>query len=100
MHDCYPLPRIDDLLDRLSSAQWFSKLDLAQGFHQVRITPGHEFKTAFISRFGLYEFVVMPMGLCNTPSTFQKVMHHAMGDLLDTFVLIYLDDILVYSPSE
>ena len=100
MHDCYPLPRIDDLLDRLSSAQWFSKLDLAQGFHQVRITPGHEFKMAFISRFGLYEFVVMPMGLCNMPSTFQKVMHHAMGDFLDTFVLIYLDDIVVYSPSE
>ena len=84
----------------MSSAQWFSKLDLAQGFHQVRITPGHEFKTAFISHFGLYEFVVMPMGLCNAPSTFQKVMHHAMGDFLDTLVLIYLDDILVYSPSE
>ena len=100
MSNCYPLPWIDDLLDHLSSVQWFSKLDLAQGFHQVRITPGHEFKTAFISRFGLYEFVVMPMGLCNVPSTFQKVMHHAMGDLLDTFVLIYLDDILVYSPSE
>ena len=100
MRDRYPLPQIDDLLDRLSSAQWFSKLDLAQGFHQVRITPGHEFNTAFISRFGLYEFVVMPMGLCNAPSTFQKVMHHAMGDLLDTFVLIYLDDILLYSLSE
>ena len=95
MHDCYPLPRIDDLLDRLSSAQWFSKLDLAQGFHQVRITPGHEFKTAFISHFGLYKFIMMPMGLCNAPSTFQKVMYHAMGDLLDQYVLIYFDDILV-----
>ena len=100
MCDRYPLPRIDGLLDRLSSAQWFSKLDLAQGFHQVRITPGHEFKTAFISRFGLYKFVMMPMGLCNTPSIFQKVMYHTMGDLLDKFVFIYLDDILVYSPSE
>ena len=100
MRDRYPLPRIDDLLDRLSSAQWFSKLDLAQGFHQVRITPGHEFKTIFISCFGLHKFVALPMGLCSVPSTFQKVMHHAMGDLLDTFVLIYLDDILVYSPSE
>ena len=100
MRDCYPLLRIDDLLDCLSSAQRFSKLDLAQGFHQVRITPGNEFKTAFISRFGLYKFAMMPMGLCNAPSTFQKVMHHAMGNLLDRFVLIYLDDILVYSPSE
>ena len=100
MRDRYLLPWIDNLLDRLSSAQWFSKLDLAQGFYQVRITPGHEFKMAFIRRFGLNEFVVMPMGLCNAPSTFQKVMHHAMGNLLDKFVLIYLDDILVYSPSE
>ena len=94
------MPQIDDLLDRLSSAQWFSKLDLAQGFHQVRINPGHEFKMVAISHFGLYKFVVMPMGLCSAPSTFQKVMHHAMGDLLDQFVLIYLDDILVYSPSK
>ena len=77
-----------------------SKLDLAQGFHHVRITPGNEFKTAFISCFGLYKFVVMPMGLCNAPSDFQKVIHHAMGDFLDQVVLIYLDDILVYSPSE
>ena len=100
MHNRYPIPWIDDLLDRLSFAQWFSKLDLAQGFHQVRITPGHEFKMAFISCFGLYKFVVMPMGVCNAPSTFQKVMHHAMGNLLDQFVLIYLDDILVYSPSK
>ena len=96
----YLLPWIDNLLDRLSSAQWFSKLDLARGFHQVRITPGHEFKRAFISHFGLHKFVVMPMGLCNAPSTFQMVMHHTMGDLLDQFVLIYLDDILVYSSSE
>ena len=70
-------------------------LDLAQGFRQVRITPWNEFKMASISHFGLYKFVVMPMGLCNVPSTFQKVMHHAMGDLLDQFVLIYLDGILV-----
>ena len=100
MSNRYPLPQIDGLFYRLSSAQWFSKLDLAQGFHQVRITPVHEFKTTFISHFGLNKLVVMPMGLCNAPSTFQKVMHHAMGDLLDQFVLIYLDDLLVYSPSE
>ena len=88
MHDRYPLPWIDDLLDCLSSAQWFSKLDLAQGFHQVRITPGHEFKMAFISHFGLYKFVVMPMGLCNAPSTFQKVMHHAIGNFPNLFLSI------------
>ena len=68
--DKYPLPRIDDLLDRLSKARVFSSIDLAQGYHQVAIRPGDEPKTAFLSRYGSYEFTVMPFGLTNAPSTF------------------------------
>ena len=68
--DKYPIPRIDDLLDRLCNAKVVSSIDLAQGYHQVAIEPGHSYKTAFTSRFGLYEWTVMPFGLTNAPSTF------------------------------
>lgn len=103
--NCYPLPKIDELLDRLHGAKVFSKLDLAQGYHQVRIAEGDVPKTAFRCQLGHFEFKVMPFGLCNAPSTFQALMNGVLrksagdADLLD-FVIVYLDDILVFSKTE
>lgn len=96
----YPLPRIDDLLDRLHGAKYFSKVDLASGFYQVPLKEEDRPKTAFRTRFGSYEFKVMPMGLCNSPSTFQRLMDVVLYETLDLFVIVYLDDILIYSKTE
>ena len=73
--DAYPIPRIDDILDHLGGSVIFSKIDLAQGYHQVRIAKGHEHRTAFQMCFGLFEYCVLPFGLCNAPTTFQRLMH-------------------------
>jgi len=96
----YPLPLMQELQDRVQGAQWFSKLDLKNGFNLIRIREGDEWKTAFRTRYGLYEFQVMPFGLTNAPSTFQDMMNHVLSDLLDVGVLAYMDDILVYSKTE
>ncbi|GBG59350.1 hypothetical protein CBR_g38379 [Chara braunii] len=94
-----PLPRIDDLLDRLQGCKYYTKIDLKSGYHQIAIRPEDQHKIAFQTRYGLYEFVVMPFGLCNAPGTFQHAMNRIFHDHLDKFVVVYLDDILIFSKS-
>ena len=98
--DRYTLPRIDELLDHLKGATVFSGIDLASGYHQVSISDADIPKTAFQTPFGAYEFKVMCFGLINAPATFQRVMNEIFKEYLGVFVLIYLDDILVYSKTE
>ena len=97
--DAYPLPRIDDALDSLSHACWFSTLDLASGYWQVEVDPKDRHKTAFITRQGLFEFNVLSFGLCNAPSTFQRLMDLILADLQWTTCLVYLDDIIVFGRT-
>lgn len=96
--DKYPLPRIDDLIDKLHGATVFSSLDLQSGYHQIRIAEKDVHKTAFITPQGLYEYRVMPFGLCNAPSAFQRQMNQMLGHL--PFAVVYLDDILVFSRNK
>lgn len=95
--DRYPLPLIQETLANLSTAKHFTKLDVISAFHRIRIAQGHEHKTAFRTRFGSYEWNVVPFGLSNAPSTFQKYINHALGDVLGVYATAYVDDVLVYS---
>lgn len=97
--DAYPLPRIDDALDSLAHARWFSTLDLASGYWQVEVDPKDKHNTAFITRQGLFEFNVLSFGLCNAPSTFQRLMDLVLADLQWTTCLVYLDDIIVFGRT-
>ena len=99
LKDAFPLPRIEESLDALNGAVYFSSLDLAHGYHQVVMDADSRRKTAFRVPFGLFEYNRMPFGLVNAPSTFQRVMEQCLGDMNLTELLIYLDDILLYSSS-
>src|SRR6266536_1664007 len=97
--DAYPLPRIDDILESFSSANWFTTLDLASGYWQVAMEEDDVEKTAFITPFGLYEWMVMPFGLSYAPGTFQRLMNRILQEYLGKFVVVYLDDVIIYSKG-
>lgn len=95
----YPIPLISELIERLRGKKYFTKLDLRSGYHLVRIAKGHEWKTAFKTRYGLFEWTVMPLGLSNAPAVFQRFMNNILHDLLDEDTFNYLDDTLIGSVS-
>ena len=95
----FPIPVFYELMDELSRAKWFSSLDMNSGYHQIRLRSGEEYKTAFQTHFSHFEFKVMVFGLCGAPGTFQGAMNTTLAPLLRKCVLVFFDDILVYSET-
>ena len=96
----YPLPLMNELRDRIRGAKIFTKVDLKSGYNLIQIKEGDEWKTAFRTRYGLFEYKVMPFGLANAPTTFQNMINDIFKDMIDLGIIIYLDDILMYSENE
>ena len=98
--DKYPIPFMTTLMEQVQESTWFTKLDLKNGFNLIRIKAGDEWKTAFKTTYGLYEFTVRPFGLTNAPSVFQRYVNEVLKEHIDRGVVAYIDDILIYSKSE
>jgi len=97
--DRHPLPLISEALDRLGGAKYFTKLDIKDAYHNIRIREGEEWKTTFSTKLRTYEYLVMPFGLCNAPAAFQQWINEVLMEHIDMCCIVYLDDVLIYSNT-